>query len=151
VANALHHFAMDCDCCPLVCRGGHTNNSGITYHMECGYCNHIHCPWQCRVFIHFDQSHAATLYLRKYPNAPIGNTEQLDTTFYDRQTMSVVPNELRNVTHSNHVCVISTSYVHDNHNGFCVNGPHCMWEAFCTLHPYDLHFKRCDTWKCRGY
>ena len=21
VANALHHFAMDCDCCPLVCRG----------------------------------------------------------------------------------------------------------------------------------
>jgi hypothetical protein len=111
VANALHHFAMDCDCCPLVCRNGHTNNSGITYRMECGYCNRIHCQWQCRVFIHFDQSHDATLYLRKYPNAPAGNTEPLDTTFYDRQTMSVVPNELRNVTHSNHVCVISTAYL----------------------------------------
>ena len=144
VANALHHFDMDCDYCPLVCRGGHTNNSGITYRMECGYCNRIHCPWQCRVFIHFDQSHAATLYLRKYPNAPAGSTKPLDATFYDRQTMPVVPHELRNATHSNHVCVISTAYVHANHNGFCENGPHCMWEAFCALHPYALHFKRSE-------
>jgi hypothetical protein len=53
VFNALHHFAMDCDFCPLVCHCGHTNNSGITYRMECGYCNLIHCPWQCRVFIQF--------------------------------------------------------------------------------------------------
>ena len=107
VDNALRKFAMDCDCWPLVCRGGHANNFGITYRMQCGYCNSIHCPWQCRIFIHFNQNHAATLYLRKYPNAavPAGNTEPLDTTFYDRQTMFVVPNEVRNVTHSNHVCV----------------------------------------------
>jgi hypothetical protein len=144
VCNVLDHFAKDCDCWPLVSRGGHTSNSGITYRMECGYCNRIHCPWQCRVFIHFDQSHAATLYLRKYPNAPAGSTKPLDATFYDRQTMSVVPHELRNATHSNHVCVISTAYVHANHNGFCENGPHCMWEAFCALHPYALHFKRCE-------
>ena len=32
--------------------------------MECGYCNRIDCPWQCSVFIHFNQRHAATLYLR---------------------------------------------------------------------------------------
>jgi hypothetical protein len=63
------------------------------------------------------------------------------------QTMFVVPNELRNVTHSNHVCVISTAYVHANHNGFCNNGPHCMWEAFCALHPYALNFKRCEIQK----
>jgi hypothetical protein len=44
VDNALHHFAMDCDCWPLVCRGGHANNFGITYRMQCGYCNSIHCP-----------------------------------------------------------------------------------------------------------
>ena len=62
VANALHHFAMDCDCCPLVCHGGHTNNSGITYHMECCYCNRIHCPWKCSVFIHFDQSHTGYIH-----------------------------------------------------------------------------------------
>jgi hypothetical protein len=138
---------MDCDCWPLVCRSGHANNFGITYHMQCGYCNSIHCPWQCLIFIHFNQNHAATLYLRKYPNAPAGNTEPLDTTFYDRQTMFVVPNEVRNVTHSNHVCVISTAYVHANHNGFCKNGPHCMWEAFCALHPYALNFKRCEIQK----
>jgi hypothetical protein len=61
VDNALRNFAMDCDCWPLVCRGGHANNFGITYRMQCGYCNSIHCPWQCRIFIHFNQNHAATL------------------------------------------------------------------------------------------
>jgi hypothetical protein len=61
--------------------------------------------------------------------------------------MFVVPNELRNVTHSNHVCVISTAYVHANHNGYCKNGPHCMWEAFFALHPYALNFKRCEIQK----
>ena len=67
VCNVLDHFAKDCDCWPRVSRGGHTSNSGITYRMECGYCNRIHCPWQCLIFIHFNQNHAATLYLRKYP------------------------------------------------------------------------------------
>jgi hypothetical protein len=147
VHNALHNFAMNCDCWPLVGRSGHASNSGITYRMECGYGNRIGCPWQCRVFIYFDQNHAATLYHRKYPNAPAGTTEPLDTTCYDRQTMFVVPHDLRDVTHANHVCVISTAYVHANHNGFCKHGPHCMWEAFCALNPYALNFKRCEIQK----
>jgi hypothetical protein len=147
VDKALHDFAMHCDCCPLVGRSGHASNSGITYRMECGYGNRIGCPWQCRVFIYFDQNHAAKLYHRKYPNAPAVTTEPPDTTCYDRQSMFVVRHDLRNVTHSNHVCVISTAYVHANHNGFCKHGPHCMWEAFCALNPYALHFKRCEIQK----
>lgn len=90
---------------------------------------------------------AAALYHRKYPNAPAVTTEPPDTTCYDRQSMFVVPHDLRNVTHSNHVCVISTAYVHANHNGFCKHGPHCMWEAFFALNPYALNFKGCEIQK----
>jgi hypothetical protein len=147
VEKTLHEFAMHCDHCPLVGRSGHVSKSGITYRMECGYSNRIGCPWQCRVFIYFDQQHAAALYHRKHPNAPAVTTEPPDTTCYDRQTMFVVPQDMRNVTHSNHVCVICTAYVHANHNGFCKNGAHCMWEAFCALNPYALNFKRSEIQK----
>jgi hypothetical protein len=126
------------DHCPLVGSSGHASKSGITYHMECSYSNRIECPWQCRVFIYFDQKHAAAICHHKYPNAPAVTTEPPDTTCYDRQTMFVVPQDIRNVTHSNHVCVISTAYVHDNHNGFCKNGAHCTSGPTRTTGPTHL-------------
>ena len=114
VHAAFHTFARQCDCWPLTCRSGHVSQAGITYRMECGYSNRIGCPWQCRVFIAFDQGHALTQYQRKYSiaKAPRGSTEAADTRCYDRQTMFVVPHDLRMFTHANHVCVISTAHVH---------------------------------------
>ena len=61
--------------------------------------------------------------------------------------MFVVPHDLRMFTHANHVCVISTAHVHANHNGFCKHGPHCMWEAYCALTPYALHFRSSEIQK----
>ena len=149
VHAAFHTFARQCDCWPLTCRSGHVSQAGITYRMECGYSNRIGCPWQCRVFIAFDQGHALTQYQRKYSiaKAPGGSTEAADTRCYDRQTMFVVPHDLRMFTHANHVCVISTAHVHANHNGFCKHGPHCMWEAYCALTPYALHFRSSEIQK----
>ena len=147
VEKTLHELAMDCDYCPLVGRSGHVSLLGITYRMECGYSNRIGCPWQCRVFISFDQQHAAALYHGKHANAPAVTTQPPDTTCYDRQTMFVVPQDMRSVTHCNHVCVISTAHAHANHNGFCKNGAHPMWEAFCALNPYALNFKRSEIQK----
>ena len=89
VEKTLHEFAMHCDHCPLVGRSGHVSKSGITYRMECGYSNRIGCPWQCRVFIYFDQQHAAALYHRKHANAPAVTTEPPDTTFYPHGTQQV--------------------------------------------------------------
>jgi len=87
VEKTLHELAMHCDHCPLVGRSGHVSKLGITYRMECGYSNRIGCPWQCLVFIYFDQEHAAALYHRKHANAPAVTTQPPDTTCYDRQTM----------------------------------------------------------------
>ncbi len=115
VEKTLHELAMHCDYCPLVGCSGHVSQLGITYRMECGYSNRIGCPWQCRVFIYFDQQHTAALYHRKHANAPGVTTQPPDTTCYDRQTMFVVPQDMRSVTHCNHVCVISTAYAHANH------------------------------------
>ena len=89
VEKTLHELAMDCDYCPLVGRSGHVSLLGITYRMECGYSNRIGCPWQCRVFIYFDQQHAAALYHRKHANAPAVTTEPPDTTFYPHGTQQV--------------------------------------------------------------
>ena len=89
VEKTLHELAMDCDYCPLVGRSGHVSQLGITYRMECGYSNRIGCPWQCRVFIYFDQQHAAALYHRKHANAPAVTTEPPDTTCYPHGTQQV--------------------------------------------------------------
>jgi hypothetical protein len=139
---------MNCDCWPLLARSGHASNLGITYRVEYGYGNNIGCPWSGNAGYSFTSTrttltHSTTVSIPMHLPAP----EPLDTTWYDRQTMFVVPHDLRNVTHTNHVCVISTSYVHANHNGFCKHGPHCMWEAFCALNPYTSNFRRCEIQK----
>jgi hypothetical protein len=50
--------------------------------------------------------------------------------------------ELRLLSHTDHVCIISTAGVHSNHTGYQAFGAHVAWEAFVRMHPYALTFAR---------
>jgi hypothetical protein len=56
--------------------------------------------------------------------------------------MFVVKQELRDIAHANHVCMVATVFVHSNHTGYCPHDTHCMWETFCRMHGYTLNFRR---------
>jgi hypothetical protein len=136
-------FSEQCDCTPIMSRSGHANKHGVTYRMECPYANRLGCGWQCRVVIWFDQNLAAVEYLRKHPQAPSApGFVALDRTRYSKQTMFATKQELRLISHTDHVCIISTAGVHSNHTGYQAFGAHVAWEAFVRLHPYALTFAR---------
>ena len=50
--------------------------------------------------------------------------------------------ELRLLSHTDHICMISTAGVHSNHTGYQSHGAHVAWEAFVRMHPYALNFQR---------
>ena len=56
--------------------------------------------------------------------------------------MFAVKTKMREITHVNHVFIISTAGVHQNHNGYWKHGAHCLWETFCRIHSYVCNFKR---------
>ena len=136
-------LSEQCDCKPIMSRSGHANKHGVTYRMECPYANRLGCGWQCRVVIRFDQNLAAEEYLRKHPEAPHApGFVALDRTRYCKQTMFAVKQELRLLSHTDHVCIISTAGVHSKHTGYQAFGAHVAWEAFVRMHPYALTFAR---------
>jgi hypothetical protein len=56
--------------------------------------------------------------------------------------MFAVKQELRLLSHTDHVCIISTAGVHSKHTGYQAFGAHVAWEAFVRMHPYALTFAR---------
>jgi hypothetical protein len=91
----------------------------------------------------FDQDSADDQYIRKHPlTDTTPGFQPLDRQQYIRQTMFVVKQELRDIEHANHVCMVVTVFVHSNHTGYYPHGAHYMWEDLCRMHTYTLTFKR---------
>jgi hypothetical protein len=112
----------------------------VYYRFQCGFFNYLKCGWQVRVWVPYDQTFEITLYYDSHPELP--RPAVIDTVLHTPQTMAVatVKSGLRTQQHMSHLCMIETTGTHVKHNGYQHKQAHCMFKAYCDLHPFALRY-----------
>ncbi len=121
-------------------RHGFRTQFGVCYRFQCGFFNFFKCGWQVRVWVPYDQTFHITLYYDSHPELP--RPVVIDVVLHTPQTMAVatVKSGLRPQQHKSHLCMIETTGTHVKHNGYQHKQAHCMFKAYCDLHPFALRY-----------
>ena len=125
-------------------RSDFRTKTGLCFRFQCGFYNFLKCGWQVCVLVPFNQKAEIMHYYDCHPEVPAPAV--IDAIEHSPQTMSLasVKSGMRSVTHKSHLCIIEATGAHVQHNGFQSKQAHCMFKAYCDLHPFALHYGRTD-------
>lgn len=133
-----------CNGFPLRERSGFRTSLYLVYRFQCGYYNYLKCGWQLRVLIPFNQFAELSHYYETRPDIPA--PPHIVDIQHSPQTLAMVSAKsgLRASVHQHHLCRIETTGTHKKHNAYQHTQAHCMFKAYCTLHPYALRYGNAD-------
>lgn len=125
-------------------RSGFTTTTHLCYRFQCGFHNYLKCSWQLRILVPYNQSAELERYCAAH--SAVSRPAGMENAVHTPQTLSLVSAKsgLRPHVHQFHVCVIDTAGTHKQHNGYQETHAHCMFKAYCDLHPFALHFGKAD-------
>ena len=125
-------------------RSGFTTTTHLCYRFQCGFHNYLKSSWQLRILVPYNQSAELERYCAAH--SAVSRPAGMENAVHTPQTLSLVSAKsgLRPHVHKCHVCVIDTAGTHKQHNGYQETHAHCMFKAYCDLHPFALHFGKAD-------
>jgi len=143
------------DCASRLCNGyplrerfGFVTANGLTYRFQCGFFNYLKCEWQLRVIIPYNQPYELAQYRATHPDVP--ESTVINAIAHTSATMSLLSAKsgMRPAAYKSHLCYIETTGTHKPHNSYQKKHAHCMFQAYCKMHPFALRYGRAEitTW-----